>query len=256
MKSANHAIQFRQYRSGSWEKIDSGIIVESPVSLTVNGEIWLTFMCTPTDLEALAVGFLFNEGVIESRLEVADVHVCENGENVDVWLSHAVEKPKEWRRTSGCTGGVTAAEFESPLPIALNGFSISPQEINQLINQLFESQDLYRQVGGVHTSALSDGQAVRVIAEDIGRHNSVDKLAGICLLNQIEMPRKILLTTGRVSSEMLQKTARLGAAIVISRTSPSSLSIELAEKLGVTLIGYARRDRFSVYAHPERVHLG
>lgn len=256
MKSANHAIQFRQYRSGSWEKIDSGIIVESPVSLTVNGEIWLTFMCTPTDLEALAVGFLFNEGVIESRLEVADVHVCEHGENVDVWLSHAVEKPKEWRRTSGCTGGVTAAEFESPLPIALNGFSISPQEINQLINQLFESQDLYRQVGGVHTSALSDGQAVRVIAEDIGRHNSVDKLAGICLLNQIEMPRKILLTTGRVSSEMLQKTARLGAAIVISRTSPSSLSIELAEKLGVTLIGYARRDRFSVYAHPERVHLG
>jgi FdhD protein len=256
MKSGNHAIQFRQYRAGRWEKVDSGIIVETPVSLTVNGEIWLTFMCTPTDLEALAVGFLFNEGVIESKLEIADVRVCEHGENVDVWLSHAVEKPKEWRRTSGCTGGVTAAEYESPLPIALNGFSISPQEINQLINLLFESQDLYRQVGGVHTSALSDGQAVCVKAEDIGRHNSVDKLAGICLLNPIEMSKKILLTTGRVSSEMLQKSARLGAAIVISRTSPSSLSIELADKLGVTLIGYARRDRFSVYAHPERVKSG
>jgi FdhD protein len=253
MKSGNHEIQYRQYRAGDWEIIDSGIIVETPVSLTVNGEIWLTFMCTPTELEALAVGFLFNEKVIDSKNEIADVRVCDHGENVDVWLTHPVEKPREWRRTSGCTGGVTAVEADLPPPVALNGITISSFEIRQLIESLFDSQDLYRQVGGVHTSALSDGQAIRVIAEDIGRHNSVDKLAGICLLNQIEMPKKILLTTGRVSSEMLQKSARLGSAIVISRTSPSSLSIDLAEKLGVTLIGYARRDRFSVYAHPERI---
>jgi FdhD protein len=105
----------------------------------------------------------------------------------------------------------------------------------------------------VHTSALSDGKNIRVIAEDIGRHNSVDKLAGLCLLNQVEIPKKVLLTTGRISSEMLQKSARIGASIVISRTSPSSLSIEMAEKLRVTLIGYARRDRFNVYALPERI---
>jgi FdhD protein len=253
MKSGNLAIQYYRYHAGAWDKIDSGIIVESSVSLTVNGEVWLTFMCTPTDLEALAVGFLYNEGIINSLEEIADVHVCEHGDNVDIWLKHAAEKPKEWRRTSGCTGGVTAADVTFTPSIPLDGMTISPQEIRQLIESLFDSQDLYRQVGGVHTSALSDGQTMYVVAEDIGRHNSVDKLAGLCLLNQIELPKKILLTTGRVSSEMLQKSARLGAAIVISRTSPSSLSIELAEKLGITLIGYARRDRFNVYAFPERI---
>ena len=253
MKSGNQAIQYRQYRSGRWNTVESGIIVESSVALTVNGEVWLAFMCTPTDLEALAVGFLYNEGIINSLAEIADVRVCEHGDNVDVWLNHPAEKPKEWRRTSGCTGGVTAVDVDITPSVPLNGITISPLEIRKLIESLFESQDLYRQVGGVHTSALSDGQAIRVTAEDIGRHNSVDKLAGICLLNQIELPKKILLTTGRISSEMLQKSARLGAAIVISRTSPSSLSIELANKFGVTLIGYARRDRFNVYAFPERI---
>lgn len=253
MKSGNHAIQYYRYHSGVWDKIDSGIIVETSVSLTVNGEVWLAFMCTPTDLEALAVGFLYNEGIINSLEEIADVRVCEHGDNVDVWLKHVAEKPKEWRRTSGCTGGVTAVEDTITTPFPLNGVTISPQEIRHLIDALFESQDLYRQVGGVHTSALSDGKTIRVIAEDIGRHNSVDKLAGLCLLNQVEIPKKVLLTTGRISSEMLQKSARIGASIVISRTSPSSLSIEMAEKLGVTLIGYARRDRFNVYALPERI---
>jgi FdhD protein len=253
MKSGTRVIQYRQYHAGKWGIVDSGIIVESEVSLTVNGDVWMSFMCTPTDLEALAVGFLYNEGLIDAVSEIANVRVCEHGDNVDIWTTHAVEKPKAWRRTSGCTGGVTAVEEGSTPPVNLNGFSIAPKEINQLIGDLFESQDLYRKVGGVHTSALSDGKNILVTAEDIGRHNSIDKLAGICLLNQTEILNKILLTTGRISSEMLQKAARLGAAIVISRTSPSSLSIELAEKLGVTLIGYARRDRFSVYAHPERI---
>jgi FdhD protein len=122
-----------------------------------------------------------------------------------------------------------------------------------LINQLFESQQLYRTSGGVHTSALCDGQRIQIVAEDIGRHNTLDKIAGRCLLEGISLPRRILLTTGRISSEMLQKSARLKASIVISRTSPSSLSIELAQKWGITLIGYARRNRFNIYTHPERI---
>ena len=252
-KSASQFFQVHQFRNGEWEASEMGAIVEAPVSLTVNGVVWLTFMCTPTDLEALAAGFLFNEGVIAARQEIADIRVCEQGDNVDVWLDHAVQKPAEWRRTSGCTGGVTAADTPEPAPVPLNGFLLPPQRIHDLIGRLFESQDLYRQVGGVHTSALSDGVEIRVVAEDIGRHNSVDKLAGLCLLNGIRLSQKILLTTGRISSEMLQKAARLGAQVVVSRTSPSSLSIEMAERLGVTLIGYARRDRFTVYTHSERL---
>jgi FdhD protein len=118
---------------------------------------------------------------------------------------------------------------------------------------LFDAQALYHETGGVHTSALTDGKRILLSAEDIGRHNTLDKIAGMCLMQNIWPERRILITTGRVSSEMLQKAVRLGASILISRTSPSSLSIELAEKWGITLIGYARRNRFNLYAHPERI---
>jgi FdhD protein len=132
---------------------------------------------------------------------------------------------------------------------------LSPEAISALVQQLFESQALYRETGGVHTSMLSDGHEIVVAAEDIGRHNTLDKIAGLCLLRQKWPATRILITTGRISSEMLQKAARLRSPILISRTSPSSLSIEMANRYGITLVGYARRQRFNVYTHPGRVGL-
>ena len=255
MKPANMPVQYHQVSPKQWETIDAEVIVETPVSLTVNGDVWLTFMCTPVDLEAMAVGFLFNEGLIVSADEIVDVRLCASGDNVDVWLSHAVEKPDNWRRTSGCTGGITSVVNDVAIKPLTDGGVLSAERVGQLINQLFESQQLYRASGGVHTSALSDGERIWVVAEDIGRHNTLDKIAGRCLLEGLVLPRKIILTTGRISSEMLQKSAQLNASIVISRTSPSSLSIELAQKFGITLIGYARRNRFNIYTHPERIVL-
>ena len=251
------AIEFDQYEFNKWEHHATETIVEFPVSLTVNGEAWITFMCTPVNLEAMAVGFLYNEGMIQSMDEIADVSVCEHGDNVDVWLNHAVEQPKSWNRTSGCSGGVTAVDalarvdvhFDEGHPI------IKPEAIGKLVNMLFESQELYRDTGGVHTSALSDGERILLSSEDIGRHNTLDKIAGLCLMNDVWPETRILITTGRISSEMLQKAARLGAPILISRTSPSSLSIEMADRYGITLIGYARKHRFNVYSNTQRVGL-
>jgi FdhD protein len=100
---------------------------------------------------------------------------------------------------------------------------------------------------------LSDGEKILLSAEDIGRHNTLDKIAGLCLMNNIWPETRILITTGRISSEMLQKAARLKVPILISRTSPSSLSIEMAERYGITLIGYARTHRFNVYSNSQRV---
>lgn len=253
MSQAQQPIEYQQCRGGQFQTVEGGIIVEAPVSLTVNGQVWLSFMCTPVDLEALAVGFLFTEGVIHSRDEIVSTRVCPTGDNVDVWLSHSVEQPKAWRRTSGCMGGMTATE---PVAAALphnDDVTLHAGQIGRLMEQLVGSQGLYNQVGGVHTSVLSDGQHPCIVAEDIGRHNTLDKIAGHYLLDELDLPRKILLTTGRISSEMLQKAMRIGASVVLSRTSPSSLSVEMAEKMGITLIGYARRDQFNVYSHPERV---
>lgn len=255
---SNLPIKFVQVENGRSTIKDAEVIVETPVSLTVNGVVWLTFMCTPVDLEALAIGFLYNEGVIKSLDEVIQVRLCAAGDNVDVWLNHAADKPEKWRRTSGCTGGFTSIDAEAALvPEALSGTSngvvLAAGQIAQLIDALFEAQDLYKRSGGVHTSILTDGKNLQTFGEDIGRHNTLDKLAGKCLFNECSMAHRIIVTTGRISSEMIQKSARIGASIVISRTSPSSMSIRLAERWGITLIGYARRNRFTIYAHPERI---
>lgn len=255
MFETRKAINYLHVNTNRNEALDGNTIVETPVSLTVNGETWLTFMCTPVMLEALAVGFLFNEGVIDGMQDIADVRVCEHGDNVDAWLNHPVEKPSGWRRTSGCSGGVTALDsMIKPRAVhASTNFSLPAGKVSELAGRLTETQDLYRETGGVHTSALADGENILLSADDIGRHNTLDKLAGLCLMQNLRPEKRILLTTGRISSEMLQKAVRLGAGMLISRTSPSSLSIEMAEKWDVTLIGYARRNGFNLYTHPERV---
>lgn len=270
MKSVKRLPRPEPSRSIEWIQVEANqpqeqsgeVIVETPVSLTINSDLWLTLMCTPVDLEALAVGFLYNEGVIQARDEVADVRVCPSGDNVDVWLAHTAERPNRWRRTSGCTGGVTSVEADDNDAAYLGAYSspadsagqpLTSQQVGALVEGLFEAQDLYRLSGGVHTSAISDGQQILLACEDIGRHNTLDKLAGRILLDRLQPAAWVLLTTGRISSEMLQKAARLGARVVISRTSPSSLSIDLAQRWGITLIGYARRHRFNIYTHPERI---
>jgi FdhD protein len=254
MRPATQKIHLVEFSGNQAQGGEVHVIVEMPVSLTVNGQTWLTFMCTPVDLEALAVGFLFNEGLIEKRQEVIDVRLCPSGENIDVWLAHPAEKPSEWRRTSGCTGGITSVFDEKAVSLRLNdAYSYTPETIYSLLSQLIEAQELYRLSGGVHTSILSDGKHTLITAEDIGRHNTLDKIAGNCLLNDIYPERRAIITTGRISSEMLQKAARLDATLLISRTSPSALSIQLAQAAGITLVGYARRNHFNVYTHPERI---
>lgn len=268
MTQPRETFQYYLVETGRCISAVTDIITEASISLTVNGQLWLSFMCTPTDLEAMAIGFLYNEGLIQSNDEIASVRLCPKGDNVDVWLNHDAKKPEIWGRTSGCTGGVTAVPNpNTPVdPRSLenhltrpeqgsDGVTLTPKQISNLVGRLFESQNLYQKSGGVHTSVLSDGQDIHIVAEDIGRHNTLDKIAGIILLEGINLSKRILITTGRISSEMLQKSSRLGTSVVISYTSPSSLSIQMAEKQGITLIGYARRTSFRVYTHLDRIQL-
>lgn len=255
MAEPEQSIILRRYRMGGWETVPTRVIGETTVTLTVNGEIWLGLMCTPIDLEALAVGFIVNEGLLHTRDELVSVRVCPSGDNVDVWLTHVVERPTRWRRTSGCSGGMTSTSLDNRFSIPPLKRPLTPEKLLNLMGRLYESQSLYRETGGVHTSAICDEQSIRFLAEDIGRHNTFDKLAGRMLLEQTQITPPIVLTTGRISSEMLQKAARMGVAVVASRTSPTSLSVQLAESWNITLIGYARRDQFTIYAHPENIEM-
>jgi len=205
MNTPQKSIHYEQYEFQKWKSFDAETIVETPVSLTVNGEVWVTFMCTPVNLEALAVGFLYNEGIIEKIDEVVEARVCEHDDNVDVWLNHEAKSPTRWRRTSGCTGGVTAVDLLAKPNVSLNGnnLKVEPEAIGHLVEMLFESQLLYRKTGGVHTSALSDGEKILLSAEDIGRHNTLDKIAGLCLINNVWTETRILMTTGRITERLI-----------------------------------------------------
>ena len=236
--------------------MEARTIGEAPVALTVNSEVWLTFMCTPQDLEALALGFMYNEGVIQSMDDVVDVRPCEHGDNVDIWLKHKATQPKHWRRTSGCTGGMSSAALTADLDKdkqTPDSWEIAPGQVLHLVRLLLEKQDKYRETGGVHAAALSDGERILITAEDVGRHNTIDKVTGKCLQDGVWPRRKILLTTGRISSEMLNKAARMRIPVVASRTSPTSMSVALAKAWNITLIGYARRDSLNVYAGQARI---
>ena len=128
-----------------------------------------------------------------------------------------------------------------------------PKEVFSLLKQLQDRMDLYRFSGGVHASALSDTEQLLVVAEDIGRHNTLDKIQGECLLKELPTKDAILLSTGRISSEMLLKAANMQVPVVISRHSPTGSAVLLAQELGITLVGHARGNRLSVYSHPERL---
>jgi FdhD protein len=250
---ADQPVRFQRFQHGRWETVAARIVREAPVSLTVNGAVWLAFMCTPTDLKALGAGFLYNEGLLHSAEEIVDLSICASGDNVDIWLDHVVDQPKHRARTTGCSGGVTAASTPTQPATLRETPALDPDLIGRLMGRLIEAQELYRSTRGVHSSALTDSEQAWVQVEDIGRHNTLDKIAGRVLLERLELPRRILLTTGRISSEMLQNPVRRETPIVISRTSPNTLSIQTAQATGITLIGYARREQFQIYTHPERI---
>ena len=240
-------------RNGA-EEIDGEIIHERLVSVFVNGQELMTAMCSPIQQDALAIGFLANEGVIASMDEVRDVHICPSGACVDVWLAKAnFEPPRRMILTSGCGGGVTFQDLSQSYPALDSDRRITPEKLWALMDDLNAAAELYSRARGVHTSGISDGERLLLVAEDVGRHNTLDKLRGMALMQGIDTRDSILISTGRVSSEMITKARHMGSPIVGSRTSPTSLSAGLADEWNITLVGYIRRNSMNVYTHGERV---
>lgn len=241
-----------EYRHG-WSPVEGEVIEEALVTIYLNGKELATIMCTPRDQDRLALGFLKNEGLIEALPEVQDVHISRNGCCVDVWLDHAVTMPKRVIITSGCGGGVT---FDDPSlgvrPLA-NDLRIEPEALFGLLNQLHFPGSLHARTRGVHAAGLAEGDRLLTRVEDVGRHNTIDKLRGACMQQGVGTEGRILLATGRVSSEMLRKAALMRCPIVASRNSPTSMSIAMAEAWNITLAGYVRQGTMRVYAHPERL---
>ena len=234
---------------------ERAIIAEVALTVFVDGHELVTLMCTPWKLNCLILGFLYLEGVIDGADDVAALRVCVPDRVAEVTLTRPVEMPKRRVLTSGCTGGTSFRDYleEVQRQRVPSDRQVAVEQLYRLMRELHQESHLYHQSRGVHTAALSDGDSLLVVAEDVGRHNCLDKIAGECLLLEQPTADHLLLSSGRISSEMLLKAAAMRVPIVVSRTSPTAMSVLLAEHLNVMVVGYVRPDSLNVYTHPWRL---
>ena len=232
---------------------DGYIVEEALVSIYVNGMEIASLMASPSNQDWLAVGFLKNGRFIESASEIESLHISKRGCCVDLWLSHEMRQPEKKIITSGCGGGIIFEDPETVTGRIDSTFTIPRDEIFRLFEELQQASELHVISGGVHSSALCRDGELLVVVEDIGRHNTIDKICGYALLNGVDTRGSMLLTTGRISSEMMVKTALMGCPVVASRKSPTSLSLEIASAWNISLIGYVKRRSMRVYTHAGRI---
>lgn len=234
-------------RRGRLEEVHAEVVREQPLTVYVNGERFLTLLCTPLKLDALVLGYLWMEKVIGGVEDVTALTVSEVDGRADVTLTRPVTLPTERILTSGCGGGITFridprlfTRLDSPL-------RVRPADLAARMKDLYGEAVQYQASRGIHGAALADPGRLLVVAEDVGRHNAVDKLKGEALLRNLPTTDRLLLSTGRISSEMLLKAARMGVPLVASRTSPTEMAVALAEQLGITVVGYVRPDSLNLY---------
>lgn len=238
--------------SRGWGTVSGRLAQEIPLTIYLDRVELATLLCTPEKLKNLVVGFLRSEGLIERLDDIALMRVCDEERVADVRLMRPREVSGRRILTSGCGGGVT---FEEGLSLASvsSDLRVTPEQVLSCMKLMLQSCGGRQERGGLHVSALSDGETLLVVSRDVGRHNTLDKIWGECLFSDVRTEGKVLLTTGRISSEMMAKAAKMGVPIVVSVNSPTDRAVELAERLGITIVGYARGARLSVYSHPERL---
>jgi FdhD protein len=256
------------------EFLDDWVVLEEPLEIVVNGQSIAVLMRLPGQEKELASGFCITEGYVRKAQDILLIHHCglglpapgedENHEGTGSRnrIELSVEpagllghKPADLVRLirSGC-GAADVSAMVGSLPSVTQEFSIDSSLLLGLSKAMRNLQPVHRKVGGTHSAALFDAHGHAVyLAEDIGRHNAVDKVVGYCLLRKIPLKDKVLVTSGRASYEMATKAIRVGLAVIATISAPTSLAVEIARDRGLTLIGYLRGGRMNVYTHRERL---
>jgi FdhD protein len=254
-------LKITKVSSGKKEEIEDVVVTEAPLNIFLNEKRVITLLCTPQGQEYLAVGFLFSEGLMRNRKEIERINFDPKKNEINIVTPSKKSLPSNFSQTkiltSGCAKGVTFSNTEDidpakDLRIDLQ-VTLTSSEIQKLMHEFEKKSVLFRKTGGVHASALADKEKILIYFEDIGRHNSVDKVFGKCLLEQINCEDKILLLSGRISSDILAKASKSGVSIIVSRSAPTSLAVKNAKKLGITLVGFARGSKMNIYSFPLRI---
>jgi FdhD protein len=231
---------------------------EFPLTIILNDRELVTLLCTPKDLKYLAVGFLASEGLLSSKADIKKLLIDETRGVARVETIEDKTKADEiFKRfiSSGCGRGASfysAADVQNQARIE-SSLKVSIRDILALVTEFQHHSEIYRATGGVHSAALCDTKSLLIFSEDIGRHNAIDKIFGRCLLEDIPTNDRIVITSGRISSEILLKVARRNMPIIVSKSAPTNLGVKLANDLGITLLGFVRGKRMNVYANDWRI---
>jgi FdhD protein len=240
-----------------------GVPEETPVALTFNGTTYAVMMATPADLADFAVGFSLAEGVIAGPADIESLETVTHATGIELqmWLAPARASALGERRRSlagptgcGLCGVESLASVLPPIAQVDGGIAISSQTVFAALSSLASVQPLFQETRAVHAAGFFvPGEGFVSVREDVGRHNALDKLAGDLAHRNIAGATGVVALTGRISIEMVQKTAALGASIIVAISAPTALAIRAAETAGITLIAIAREDGFEVFTHPARI---
>ncbi len=254
------AVETRVYESdGHFLHKRQWVVEERAVTLSFNGREMVTLLCAGHHLDELAVGFFYAEGFIKNRDEIIDLKIDKTQGTVDLIAATDCElQEKLWHKrtiTSGCGKGTL---FYNALDALLShpvrsSLRLPPEAVRARMRELNTLSHTYRRTHGVHNTALATRDAILLFRDDIGRHNAVDMIVGHSLISGLALEDKLLLTTGRLTSEILIKVAKVGIPVLVSRNTATTLAIRLARRLDITLIGYVRSSRFTIYNDPDRV---
>ena len=235
------------------------ITKELALTIILNNQELVTLLCSPTDLKYLAIGFLSFEGLVKSKDEIKKIIVDDQRGVVRVETEEdkGLASQLLFKRliTSGCGRGASfysAVDVQGQAKVE-SQIVISAPEVFALVKEFQHRSQVYKTTGGVHSAALGDTKGILLFSEDIGRHNAIDKIFGECMLQDISTDDRIIITSGRISSEILLKVAKRNIPILISKSAPTNLGVRLAADLGITLIGFVRGKRMNVYTDGWRV---
>ena len=240
-------------------RIEDSLVSEFRLTIVLNNRELVTLLCSPAKLESLAVGFLDSEGLIASRDVLKEITLDDEGGTITVTTTEPEKFADDLlsRRLIGSSGAKGSFRDASDSHARIETrVEVAPSEIFKLVGEFVCRSELFRATGGVHSAALCDSSGILVFAEDIGRHNAIDKVFGQCLLEERALDRCMLITSGRVSSEIVHKVAKRNIPVLISKSAPTDLGVTAAGDAGITLIGFVRGRKMNVYTNDWRVLAG
>lgn len=253
MKPDSHTHACFSCRGETLEPAAAPVVNEYPLQLIVNGREIATLIGSPHDLRFLVAGFLRLQGFVSTLDDFEMFSVCEEFGTANVRIKGELPERLKPVLTTGCGTGISFALPSVTRGVSLPPVRVPPRRIFSLMNQLAQKAEQYRSHGGIHSAAIGRSGTLLLYAEDLGRHNTFDRIAGEALFRGIDLAGAELVTSGRVSTEMVAKAALMGVSVIASRTSPTDMAIRLCDQAGICLVGYVRGGSFTVYSHPEAI---